>query len=161
MPGAKTGAKQLIAMLDDRDYLSILPFNFRPSWEGKDLLIQKERESAARTIDFFFPTGGTALYDSIDQAYRYLLDHPKSDKISAIVVLTDGADTDSKTSLQELLGKMHFDNERNAIRVFTIGYGSDAVKDVLKSIADATQAKFYEGTTENIQSVFREISTFF
>ena len=53
------------------------------------------------------------------------------------------------------------DNERNTIRVFTIGYGKDAVKDVLKSIADATQAKFYEGNPENIQSVFREISTFF
>jgi Ca-activated chloride channel family protein len=54
-----------------------------------------------------------------------------------------------------------FDSERNTIRVFTIAYGKDAVKEVLKSIADATQAKFYEGTPENIASVFKEISTFF
>ncbi len=161
MPSAKLGAKQLISILDSKDYLSILPFSSEPSWGAKDLLVERERESAARIIDSLFPSGETALYDSIAQAYQSLLDNPKGDKISAIVVLTDGADTKSKTSLDELLNKIRFDSEKNAVRVFTIAYGKDAVKEVLKSIADATQAKFYEGTPENIESVFKEISTFF
>jgi Ca-activated chloride channel homolog len=161
MPNAKLGAKQLVSLLDPTDYLSILPFSSSPSWAGRDMLIEKARDDASRTIESFFPSGGTALYDSIGLAYQSLLDAPKGGKISAIIVLTDGADTDSKTSLPDLLSRIRFDNEKNTIRVFTIGYGQDAVKDVLKSIADATQAKFFEGTPENIQSVFKEISTFF
>jgi Ca-activated chloride channel homolog len=161
MANAKLGAEQLVSLLDPSDYLSILPFSSVPNWAGKDMLIERSREDAARTIESFFPSGGTALYDSIDMAYQSLLTNPTTGKISAIIVLTDGADTDSKTSLTDLLSRIRFDNERNTIRVFTIGYGKDAVKDVLKSIADGTQAKFFEGTPENIQSVFKEISTFF
>jgi Ca-activated chloride channel homolog len=161
MPNAKNGAKQMIALLDGNDFLSIVPFSSQPSWAGTDMPVSANRQNALSTIDSFFPSGGTALYDSIATAYQYLLDHPRSDKISAIVVLTDGADTDSHTQLSSLIQTISFDNEKNTIRVFTIGYGTDAVKDVLKQIADATQAKFYEGAPENIQSVFREISTFF
>lgn len=77
------------------------------------------------------------------------------------MVLTDGADTKSQIALEDLLDQIRFDNEGKTIRVFTIGYGPDARKDVLEAIADATQAKFYAGTPENIRSVFKEISTFF
>ncbi len=161
MPNAQNGAKQLVAMLDGKDYLSLMPFNDRVSWAGKDILISTGRESAARTIEGLFPSGGTALYDAIGAAYQYLLDNPKPDKISALIVLTDGEDKSSATSLENLLDQIRFDNEGKTIRVFTIGYGTDAKKDVLKQIADATQARFYEGTPENIQSVFKEISTFF
>ncbi|MBI4850313.1 MAG: VWA domain-containing protein [Acidobacteria bacterium] len=162
MSNAKEGAKQLISILGDKDYLSILPFNTAYGWSGKDLLMEKDRQSALNTVQGFFPAGGTALYDSISAAHQYMLQNPKEGKISAIVVLTDGADTDSRyIKLQKLLEDIRFDNEKNTIRVFTIAYGADAKEDILKSIADATQAKSYKGTPENIQAVFKEISTFF
>ena len=47
------------------------------------------------------------------------------------MVITDGADTKSQTSLEDLLDQVKFDNERKTIRIFTIGYGPDARKDVL------------------------------
>lgn len=161
MPNAQHGARQLVAMLDGQDYLSLLPFNNQLTWAAKDLLMTSQREAASRIIESLFPNGGTALYDAIGAAYQYRLANPKADKISALVVLTDGADTNSQTALEDLLNQIRFDNETKTIRVFTIGYGADAKKDVLKMIADATQARFYEGTPENIQSVFKEISTFF
>ena len=76
-----------------------------------------------------------------------------------MVVLTDGADTESKMKLEELMPRIRFDGEAHTIRVFTIAYGGDARKDILKQIADATQAKSYEGTPQNIVGVFRDIST--
>ena len=78
-----------------------------------------------------------------------------------MVVLTDGADTRSKLKLDELMQRIQYDGETRAIHVFTIAYGKDARKDILKQIADATQAKSYEGTPQNIVDVFRDISTFF
>jgi len=161
MPNAQNGAKQLVTLLDGQDYLSLLPFNDQSSWAAKEMLMSSQRESASRIIDSLFPNGGTALYDAIGAAYQYRLGNPKTDKIAALVVLTDGEDTNSRTALEDLLQQIRFDNETKTIRVFTIAYGSDARKDVLKRIADATQARFYEGTPENIQSVFKEISTFF
>lgn len=161
MPSAQGGAKQLVDMLDGKDYLSLLPFDNLPAWAGKEMLMSSDRGTATETIDSFIPGGETALYDSIAEAYQYLLENPKSDRISAIVVLTDGDDTKSQITLEDLLNQIRFDNESKTIRVFTIGYGQDARRDVLEAIADATQAKFYAGTPENIQSVFKEISTFF
>src|SRR5262249_38942270 len=72
MPNAQSGAKQLIALLDDRDYLSILPFNTTFGWAGQNMMVQRDREAAARVVDSFYPQGETALYDSIDEAYRFL-----------------------------------------------------------------------------------------
>ena len=57
---------------------------------------------------------------------RYLTNFDGS---SAIVVLTDGDDTDSRMTLEQLLPSIRFDIERHTIRVFTIAYGKDARKD--------------------------------
>ena len=67
----------------------------------------------------------------------------------------------ARKQLPDLLTRIRFDNEKSTIRVFTIGYDSGGQKDVLQKIADATQAKFYEGKPENIREVFKDISTFF
>jgi len=60
-----------------------------------------------------------------------------------------------------LMQRIHFDDETHKIHVFTIAYGKDARKDILGQIAQATQAKAYDGTPENIVGVFKDISTFF
>ena len=82
-------------------------------------------------------------------------------RILSVVVLTDGADTESNLKLTDLMQRIQYDGETRAIHVFTIAYGKDARKDILKEISDATQAKSYEGTPQNIVGVFRDISTFF
>ncbi len=86
---------------------------------------------------------------------------PIPGRITAVVLLTDGEDTDSHLKLDQLLAMIRFDSERRTIRVFTIAYGADADVKILQSIADATQAKSYKGTPENIRNVFRDIATFF
>ena len=160
---AREGAKQLVALLSDGDRLSLLPFNSKISWAGQNLLIKTGRNELTGTISSLFPQGGTALYDSIDIAYQYLLTQNRegADSILSIVVLTDGEDTESKMRLNDLMDRIHFDGETHTIHVFTIVYGKDARKDILGQIADTTQAKSYVGTPENIVGVFKDISTFF
>jgi Ca-activated chloride channel family protein len=85
----------------------------------------------------------------------------QANRILSVVVLTDGADTESTLKLDDLMRRIQYDGETRAIHVFTIAYGKDARKDILKDISDATQAKSYEGTPQNIVGVFRDISTFF
>ena len=159
MTNARIGAAHLISMLDDEDEVSFLPFNDVVRFDARKVSMKDGRQDLIKRINGLFADGGTSLYDAIDLAYKELLDNPSPDKISAIVVLTDGKDENSRLKYEELLAR--FDSERQPIRIFTIGYSADAEKTVLKGIADATQAKFYAGTPANILEVFKEISTFF
>jgi Ca-activated chloride channel family protein len=162
MQNAKEGAKQLLQLLDDGDTFSFLPFSSELHWAQQDALMKNQRPQLVQQVDSLFASGGTALYDSIDAAYQHLaaVNNPDA-KIQAVVVLTDGEDTESKMKLNELMERIRYNGETRAIHVFTIAYGRDAKKSILQQIADATQAKFYEGTPQNIVEVFRDISTFF
>jgi Ca-activated chloride channel homolog len=164
MENAKAGAEQLVELLDDEDTFSLLPFNNTPAWALREVRLGDERQTVQQTLRGIFADGGTALYDSIAAAYDQKLQEIRGNpgRIAAIVVLTDGEDTDSDLKLDALLQKIRSrGSESRGVRVFTIGYGGSSKKAVLQAIADATQARFYEGNAANIRTVFREISTFF
>jgi Ca-activated chloride channel family protein len=162
---AREGAKQLVDLLSENDRLSLLPFSNQINWAKQDVAIKTGRDQLEGTISTLFAGGGTALYDAIDAGYQHLQEQNRlqqgEDSILSVVVLTDGADTESKLPLDQLMQHIRYDGETHTIHVFTIAYGRDAKKDVLKQIADATQAKTYEGTPQNIVGVFKDISTFF
>jgi len=158
---AKAGAEGLLSMLGAEDCISVLPFSDNMNWIVQNARIGKDKKMISDHIEGLFPEGGTRLYDSIQEAFRFLQNKPNPGRISAIIVLTDGDDTASRMTYKDLIAEVKSDNERKNVRIFTIGYGSEANKDVLKGIADATQAKYYDGTPENIREVFKDISTFF
>jgi Ca-activated chloride channel family protein len=159
---AKAGAQQLAETLADADRFSLVAFNNEIRWLHEGVLLKTARAEVVSTITSLYAEGGTALYQAIDDAYQKMLaGGTEADRISAIVVLSDGADTNSALALSALLDRVRFDGESKTIRVFTIAYGSDAKKEVLQQIAEATQARSVEGKPENIRTVFRDISTFF
>jgi len=158
---ARKGAAQMLRLMKDDDTFSLLSFNSRLTWAMRSQPLNQGRATAEKTIGSLWANGGTALYDAILAAHEDLQKTPDNEKISAVVVLTDGQDTNSKTALETLMKAIRFDSEKNNVRVFTIGYGEDANREILQKIADATQAKSYAGTPENIESVFKDISTFF
>jgi Ca-activated chloride channel family protein len=51
----------------------------------------------------------------------------------------------------------------NPVRVFTIAYsaGAEGAEEGLKQIAEASGGKAYSGDTEDIELVYRSISSFF
>jgi Ca-activated chloride channel homolog len=160
---AKAGAEQLVGSLADADRFSLLLFNAQPRWVKEGVSMKDSRADVISTLQGVFADGGTALYDAVDTAYERQMAERSSqgDRISALVVLTDGADTDSKLKLEALLPRVQFDGESHSIRIFTIAYGSDAKREVLQRLSEATQARSFDGNPQNIRSVFRDISTFF
>jgi Ca-activated chloride channel family protein len=159
---AKLGAQQFLTMMGERDSLSFLPFSSDFNWAFEDLALGPQGKSkATAAVNSVFAAGETSLYDSIQAAYQHLKQRGAGGKIQAVVVLTDGEDTDSKTKLPALLDEVRCNGESSAIRIFTIAYGRDAKKDVLQQIAEATQAKSYIGNPQTIVGVFRDVSTFF
>jgi Ca-activated chloride channel homolog len=156
----KAGAHRLVESLGDGDRLSLLAFNDRLYWLKQGIAVRDGRQAALGMIDQLDAGGGTALYDAVFAAYSWLREHPAPDYIEAVVVLTDGADTNSSLGIGPLLQRIRL-AEDSPIRIFPIGYGADASRQVMQSIADTTQVSAYEGDPQNIDKVFADISTFF
>lgn len=106
--------------------------------------------------------GGTPLYDSIGEAYTYMQGQAEAGRINAIVVLTDGADTDSEMSLESLLIKINSSQKEGGsatqVRIFPIAYGEAANKDVLTQIAKASGGQMFDASDPTkIDTVFASV----
>lgn len=101
--------------------------------------------------------GGTALYDASLYARNWLLQNLRPNAINAVLVLTDGEDSESKTQLDQLtadLEKSSFEGDQR-ISVFTIGYGDegDFNPQVLEQMAQTTGGYYSKGDPETISRV--------
>ena len=159
---AKSGARKLVGMLGDADRFTLVTFNNDVRFAATDLQIGPNRDKILRSIDSLFADGGTALYRAIGEGFDLFQKKPEPDRITSVVVLSDGADSvGNQSDLNNLLNQIRSDGETRNTRVFTIGYGEGANGEVLEAIANATRAKYFKGDTRNIDQVFIDISTFF
>lgn len=104
---------------------------------------------------------GTPLYDAISTGYDFMLEQAEPGRINAIIVLSDGQDTDSKTSLESLLIQLNQKSEganASPVRIFTIAYGDGADKDILNKISTATGGQMFDASDPSkIQDVFQSV----
>src|SRR4029077_15714098 len=133
---AKAGAQQLVDLLDPEDTFSFLPVNSQPAASVEGVEVVKAREEVKQRIGGLFAAGGTALYDALALAYERQEKGARAErgKIAAIRVPSRGEGTDSPLQLPELLRRLGGSGETEGIRVFTIGYGSAARREVLEKI---------------------------
>lgn len=105
---------------------------------------------------------GTPLYDSIGAAYDFMLKNAEEGRINAIVVLSDGDDTDSKTSLSSLLVKINSSakegGNKSPVRIFTIAYGDEVDKSELQKISDASGGQMFDASdATRIDEIFTQV----
>jgi Ca-activated chloride channel family protein len=126
--------------------------------------LSKNRAELQSRVRNLIAEGGTAFYDATVEAFDAVRGQRATDRINAVVLLTDGDDTDSQRSVDEVVAHLEGQGDSaNRVRVFTIAYssGASAARGQLKRIAAASGGLDYEGKTENIESVYRSISSFF
>lgn len=116
-------------------------------------------ENDIRTeINNLYADGGTALFDAVMDAATNVGDD-EGERIRAIVVLSDGQDTASINTLQEV---MNIDRgERNPTLIFPVAYGSDADINALNNIARTSSTKVLSGDPSGINELFELISSYF
>jgi Ca-activated chloride channel family protein len=118
------------------------------------------RVALENAVDRMEARGDTALLDGVYEAYLRLQKVGDTERINAIVVMTDGQENNSDTSLSRLVS----DLERNypvQIVVFCIAYGDDADMDTLRWIAEPTGGQVREGDPETILDLYKVLSTYF
>jgi len=117
-------------------------------------------------IDGLFPTNGTPLYDVARDSFETMAQAYDPKLINAVVLLTDGRNDDGNASddgkqldatLAALSSGSQGENGK-PVRLFTIGYGSDADLSVLKQLAEATNALSYNASDpKSINKVFTAV----
>jgi Ca-activated chloride channel homolog len=160
---ARDGAQDLLSFMSDADSFSIMPFNSRILRDEEPQPLKDYRPGAEQILSSLFASGGCSLYDTLSLAYQRVQQQQEEDpsRIAAVVVLSDGKDTTSKLTLDQLLTQIRYDFDQPTVRVFTIGYETEDGTNVLKQISEVTQGRYYEGKQTNIREIFKDISTFF
>jgi Ca-activated chloride channel family protein len=160
---ARASLLQFVQKLDDRDRLRIDLFSSDISTLTPLSPLGEKRQKVLDSVSGVFENGNTALYDATIRAYEDLQVEGDPKHIRAIVVLSDGQDTASAATTQDVINLMTATESEggNAIKVFTIAFGGDADKVVLEAIANPSGGRQFDSSPENIQKIYDEIATFF
>jgi len=118
------------------------------------------RAALETAIDQLQAAGDTALLDGVYEAHQRLQDLGDTERINAIVVMTDGKENNSYTSLEQLVRELSQDTPVPVV-VFCIAYGEDADMDTLKWIAEPTGGQVRRGDPETIRDLYKILSTYF
>jgi len=160
---ARNSLVQFIQQLSDRDRLQVITFSSDSVTLTPLTELGPKRADVTRRVAGIVEGGETTLYDTTLQAVNDLKAHGDPKHIRAVVLLTDGKDTQSSVDLPQLIQQIGGTGEEggNAIKVFTIAFGQDADQDVLKQIAEPTGGQEYNSDPSTIMKVYGEIATFF
>jgi Ca-activated chloride channel family protein len=141
-----------ISRAQPTDYLDVVPIG----------PVATQREQLANKIQSLVPTSGTPLYTTALASYQDLKKSFDPARINAVVLLTDGRNDDpNNDDLNKTLTALRADSEgvsATPVRLFTIAYGRDADKDVLRRMAEATNAANYDASDpQTINKVFTAV----
>jgi len=104
--------------------------------------------------------GDTALLDGVYEAHQRLQELGDTERINAIVVMTDGQENRSSVSLRRLVRELE-DQDPVPVVVFCIAYGRDADMGTLQAIAEPTGGQVLMGDLETIRDLYQILSTYF
>ncbi|HET7088847.1 MAG TPA: VWA domain-containing protein [Anaerolineae bacterium] len=108
--------------------------------------------------------GSTALYDAVCAAVQRSNDlraaHERENekRLHGVVVLSDGQNTAGSTTKDGMFNCLPTGEDVEGVKVFTIAYGDDADKDLLKEIAARTNGRTFSGDPATIEQVYLAIS---
>jgi Ca-activated chloride channel family protein len=111
-------------------------------------------------VDGLVAEGDTALLDGVYEAQRRLQILGDTERINAIVVMTDGRENNSRVSLRRLVSELSADSPVPVV-VFAIAYGQDADMGTLEMIAEPTGGQVRRGDPETIRDLYKILSTYF
>lgn len=153
-----------IGRLERDDEVYVLPFSdsvteMQPSGRAGDVA-----ETLADRVRGLFAEGGTALYDAVCAGAERVNELRAEDlqnnekRLYGIVVLSDGKDTASSKTENDMFSCLPDGEDVEGIKVFTIAYGDAADKDLLLRVANRTNGKTFSGDPETIERVYTSIS---
>ncbi|MEU6967603.1 substrate-binding domain-containing protein [Kitasatospora aureofaciens] len=150
----------------DREEVTLISFASQVKWTKTHVVPpsggtpgpEAELASINADVQSLRAEGGTALYDSLEQAYRVIEGQQKAandDRFTSIVLMTDGESNEGATDGDFRRFHDALPPAEKAIPVFPIKFGEAAVGQ-LQGIADVSGGKLFDGGG-SLDGVFEEI----
>lgn len=165
LPAVQNTLQTYINSLGPKDRIALIDFDsqIRPP-----VLVDGTQQGRDRGLQFVSSLqvdGGTKLYDAALYARNWLQKNLRKDAINAVLILTDGDDSDSVIKLDQLaqeLQKSGFSTDQR-IAFFTVGYGEEGEfnPDALKKIADLNGGYYSKGDPETISRLMADLQVEF
>ena len=109
-------------------------------------------------VDDLRAGGGTAMYTALKEAYELAAEAQQQDpnRLYSIVLMSDGENTDGMgdSSFESFYGRLSEDAQ--SIRTFTVLFG-DADENAMQALADLTNGRMFDGTSESLSFIFKQI----
>jgi len=148
LDSARTAATAFIDTLGAKDSAALISFSDQVK------VVQpytSDRGALKAAIAGLQPGGDTALYDAIAQTAQLQGALPQRRKI--LLLLTDGADTRSKQSVETTIAAA----QQAGVVVFAIGLGDDVNRDVLNQLAGSAGQAVYVSDPAQLRETFLSI----
>lgn len=165
LPSVQNTLKTYVDALGPKDQVALIDFD---SDIRQPVLVDGTVEGKARGLQFITSLqadGGTRLYDSALAARNWLSANLKADAINAVLVLTDGEDSESSIDLEQLaqeLSKSGFSSDQR-IAFFTVGYGQEGEfnPQALEQIAQLNGGYYRKGDPATIAQLMADLQVEF
>jgi len=161
---AREAARAFLDSMPSQNRVGLIQFNHEVNLTVPLASAEGAGASVRQAIDTLQAAGDTALYDAILQAIEVVRadKDTSTDRIKAIVVLSDGQDTASFNALNDVITALNAArSDRNPVLVIPVAYGGDADINALNAIARASSTKVQSGDPKDIQKVLELISSYF
>ncbi|WP_345611658.1 substrate-binding domain-containing protein [Pseudonocardia adelaidensis] len=141
-----------------REQVTLLPFSSAPASPETFTVAEDDagpdRQRIADAGAALQPGGGTAIYDSLREAYRIADEQIAADpdRFTSIVLMTDG----ENTSGTDLDGFRAFAGSRPAVPVFCVLFGESNAEE-MEEVARLTGGRTFDARTAPLAEVFKEI----
>ncbi|WP_371482306.1 VWA domain-containing protein [Kitasatospora sp. NBC_00315] len=146
----------------DREEVTLISFASKVKWTRTHSVPERDPQAELASIDKdvqgLAADGGTAVYSSLEEAYRTIerqQSAAKDDRFTSIVLMTDGESNEGASDGDFKAFFLALPSSERAVPVFPILFG-DAAKGQVQGIADLTGGKLFDGTG-SLEGAFEEI----
>ncbi|MEM9487246.1 MAG: VWA domain-containing protein [Cyanobacteria bacterium P01_F01_bin.116] len=165
LPSVQNTLQTYVNALGPKDQVALIDFD---SDIRQPVLVDGTAEGKARGLQFIASLradGGTRLYDSALAARNWLSQNLRTNAINAVLILTDGEDSESNIGLEQLgqeLSKSGFSSDQR-IAFFTVGYGKEGEfnAEALEQIAQLNGGYYRKGDPATIGQLMADLQVEF
>ena len=163
LDAAQTALREFLGQIKgDEEKLGLVEFSSTVNNIEPLEPLGENRARLENAIDTMQALGDTALLDGVRAAYVRLQRNNDPERINAIVVMTDGLENNSSTSLEQLIEEIRIGNAGDVpVVIFAIAFGADADRDMLRTLAESSGGQLREGDLNTIRQLYRLLSSYF
>jgi Ca-activated chloride channel family protein len=162
--GAAESSVSFVERLDPDDQIYAYGFGDDQTYDLGGGRAGDTGEALTKALGGIFASGNTPLFDAVCTAVDRINQLKAEDeangerRLYGIVLLSDGDDTASQRSENQMFSCLPSGEDVQGVKVFTIAYGEDANADLMLRIANRTNGKTFKGDPDSIDSIYNSIA---